>query len=339
LSKRIFPMELDLQSANPIVPLFLLKTFSILETADPAIVSWSDAGDSFLVIDADRFGSEVIPTHFKHNKFSSFVRQLNFYGFRKVKGKLNFVGKSEQHSWEFKHPAFLRGKPELLTHIKRSSSHSEESAPAPQTAAALSVAQESSVVQMLNQQVLDLTFKMEVLTKSVKDLHNIVAQYQKKTGMAPAEVVAPPALEEVTDGDASSVADNWDIGDDELLMTFLEDLNDGPLAPVGTLEQSRSLKRARSVDSVSDLLEQPVLQTARTDADVVRAVASAVAGGSSEASHDQYVAAIAAILSCSGMSQAQALATSAAVLARTQTIQNQNQVQPVFSQQSILLSL
>ena len=34
----------------------------------------------FVVKDPDTFASQIIPQYFDHNKFSSFARQLNFYG-------------------------------------------------------------------------------------------------------------------------------------------------------------------------------------------------------------------------------------------------------------------
>ncbi len=66
-------------------PLFLRKTYQMLEASPPDIAEWSAKGDSFTIKDPDRFAQTVIPQYFSHSNFSSFVRQLNFYGFRKVK--------------------------------------------------------------------------------------------------------------------------------------------------------------------------------------------------------------------------------------------------------------
>ena len=39
---------------------------------------WSTNGDTIVIKDMKLFAEEVIPTAYKHNNFSSFVRQLNF---------------------------------------------------------------------------------------------------------------------------------------------------------------------------------------------------------------------------------------------------------------------
>ncbi|KAK9087689.1 hypothetical protein Syun_030083 [Stephania yunnanensis] len=61
-------------------PPFLTKTFEMVE--DPstdAIVSWNEARNSFIVWDSYCLASNLLPKYFKHNNFSSFVRQLNTY--------------------------------------------------------------------------------------------------------------------------------------------------------------------------------------------------------------------------------------------------------------------
>ncbi|URE03454.1 Heat stress transcription factor [Musa troglodytarum] len=75
-----FPRPLEALQSAPIPP-FLSKTYELVD--DPAldaVLSWAPAGRSFVVWDPEEFARAVLPRHFKHNNFSSFVRQLNTYG-------------------------------------------------------------------------------------------------------------------------------------------------------------------------------------------------------------------------------------------------------------------
>lgn len=57
-------------------------TSSLLCTASKFLLGgWSMKGDTFIIKDAKKFSEKVIPTVYKHNNFSSFVRQLNFCKF------------------------------------------------------------------------------------------------------------------------------------------------------------------------------------------------------------------------------------------------------------------
>jgi hypothetical protein len=70
-------------AASATAPRFVRAVYDMLQNEDQRILSWSADGSHFQVYDVARLESEVLRKYFKHNKFSSFQRQLNNFGFHK----------------------------------------------------------------------------------------------------------------------------------------------------------------------------------------------------------------------------------------------------------------
>ncbi|KAK8490343.1 hypothetical protein V6N13_009017 [Hibiscus sabdariffa] len=89
---------------------FLVKTYDMVDdSSTDDIVSWSSNRKSFVVWNPPEFARLLLPTYFKHNNFSSFIRQLNTYGFRKI----------DPEKWEFANEDFVKDQRHLLKNIHR----------------------------------------------------------------------------------------------------------------------------------------------------------------------------------------------------------------------------
>ncbi|KAJ7976758.1 Heat stress transcription factor B-3 [Quillaja saponaria] len=169
-------------------PPFLLKTYMLVE--DPAtddVISWNPQGTAFVVWQPPEFARDLLPTLFKHNNFSSFVRQLNTYGFRKI----------ATSRWEFYNEKFKKGEKELLCEIRRRkawANKQQHSNASNQTRTQLqeydedqryssSTSSSSDYTTLIDEnnrlkkENRELNFELGIMKRKCKDLLDLVARY------------------------------------------------------------------------------------------------------------------------------------------------------------------
>jgi len=87
----------------------------MLETVEKenltSIISWQPHGRAFRIHNREKFIETVLPRFFGKIKMSSFLRQINLYGFRRIDRGLDANG--------YYHELFLHGKPFLIEGMVR----------------------------------------------------------------------------------------------------------------------------------------------------------------------------------------------------------------------------
>lgn len=78
------------------------------------IITWSESGKAFRILNVALFSSEVLPKYFRTSKFSSFQRNLNLYGFSKVR--------RGPDTDMYAHASFVRGQAETLSLLRKCNS-------------------------------------------------------------------------------------------------------------------------------------------------------------------------------------------------------------------------
>ncbi|KAG8144300.1 hypothetical protein E2320_012828 [Naja naja] len=171
-------------SSSSSVPGFLAKLWALVE--DPGsddVISWSRNGQNFCILDEQRFAKELLPKYFKHNNLSSFIRQLNIYGFRKVIALENGMITSDKNpAIEFQHPFFKRGQFDLLANIKRKSTLSQVATVRPED---LKICPDDlhkvlSEVQEMREQQNSMDIKLESMKRENKALWKEVVCLRQK---------------------------------------------------------------------------------------------------------------------------------------------------------------
>lgn len=96
---------------------FPVKLHAILSRPDLSnIISWCEDGAAFRVEHPKEFAGNVLPCYFDHNNFSSFLRKVRGWGFKRIK--------SGPDAGSYYHPLFHRDKPYLALRMKRQMANS-----------------------------------------------------------------------------------------------------------------------------------------------------------------------------------------------------------------------
>lgn len=97
---------------EPGVAPFLKSLRTILHNENKHIMRWTPDGKAFEILDMDMMTDLILPKYFKHRKYASFQRQLNYFNFRKWT-------KSKATICTFSNKFFVRDDPTLAWRITR----------------------------------------------------------------------------------------------------------------------------------------------------------------------------------------------------------------------------
>jgi len=110
-----------LRAPFPEIVFYMLQYIDLYEPELGQIISWQPHGRAFRVHNIKAFETYILPKVFKHNKYSSFRRQLNLWGFKRLFQKSTDNG-------AYYHELFLRSKVFLHHHIRRDGGKSDKEA-------------------------------------------------------------------------------------------------------------------------------------------------------------------------------------------------------------------
>ncbi|KAH9259661.1 hypothetical protein BASA81_002083 [Batrachochytrium salamandrivorans] len=115
---------------------FVQSLYDLVSTCPQDVIGFSPSGTSFEIRNVNALCEVVLCQYFKHKNLSSFFRQLNLYGFSKLRefypspppplctraNKPRAIAlKNAGHA--FHHEFFVQGRPDLLANVTRVKTH------------------------------------------------------------------------------------------------------------------------------------------------------------------------------------------------------------------------
>ena len=211
---------------------FLAKLQSIIAELPRTIGCWSKDGLRFDIVDESAF-LNYVTQHYGPSKEATFIRQLHYYGFRKLDAANG--GGDGITGWSFMHEDFDRDRPEAIYSIKRRGERDRS------VKSRFRVKQQSRVTE-LEDQVSSLRSKVTALQRQLAEAKKMSGNMEEVTrkrrkleepqAKSPLEFQRPPALstgseetdEHVSHVDAESLFDldlsnkTIELGEDESVL-------------------------------------------------------------------------------------------------------------------------
>ena len=95
------------------LPRFLRVLYTMVDDTDcDYVIRWGHMGTAIEIVNVQAMSDVVLPKYFSHQKFTSFQRQLNYFGFRKWT-------KTQTDICTFSHPDFLQYDQQRAHMIRR----------------------------------------------------------------------------------------------------------------------------------------------------------------------------------------------------------------------------
>lgn len=139
------------------------KLHTMLDNVDdPSIVGWLPHGRAFLVRRPSDFTAQIMQKYFRQTKLTSFQRQLNLYGFRRLTQGAD--------AGAYYHELFLRGRPQLCLRMQRQKikgTGHKQPADVQTEPNFYNMAPPKRCDKMKNKEQADLTAKVPILSHSV----------------------------------------------------------------------------------------------------------------------------------------------------------------------------